>query len=56
MITFHRAAYDIEAAVEATKHSGTPGEAFISRFLRGEVRAFWFPQWDQRAHFPAPAD
>jgi predicted phosphodiesterase len=51
-VSFHRAAYDLEAAKEATLSSGNPGAGYILRFLRGEVRASWMQRWDGVSHYP----
>lgn len=49
---FHRVPFDIEAAIHAAMHSGSPGWRFAVRFLRGEIRAGWMDRWDGVAHLP----
>lgn len=52
VVNFHRTAYDLEAAKEATQRSGNPGAGYLLRFLRGEVRASWMQRWDGVLHNP----
>jgi putative phosphoesterase len=51
--SFHRVEYDIPAAIEAIKRSGSPGAAFAIRFLEGKIRPWWMDKWDGIAHLPA---
>lgn len=44
--TFHRADYDRHAVIEAMNRIGYPGVNYVTRFLRGEVRASWMERWD----------
>lgn len=49
-LRFHRAAYDLEAAKQATMRSGNPGAGYVMRFLNGDVRASWMRRWDGVTH------
>jgi predicted phosphodiesterase len=49
-VRFHRVAYDLEAAKEATRRCGSPGKGYVLRFFNGEVRAGWMQRWDGVTH------
>lgn len=45
-VTFHRAEYDLQAVIAATRRVRHPGGDFIIRFLEGQIRAGWLNRWD----------
>ncbi len=49
-IDFHKVAYDVDAAVEATHQSHNPGIEFNLRCLQGQVLARWQSKWDGITH------
>lgn len=49
-VRFYRVAYDLQAAIEATRKSGNPGAGYVLRFLEGKARAKWMEKWDGVSH------
>lgn len=53
--SFHRVAYDRDAALAANRRTTNPGAAFVERCLQGEISASWYARWDGVTHAPPGA-
>lgn len=51
-ITYRRVDYDIQAVIEANRHTTNPGANFNIRLLEGDVLPRWYTKWDGKSHLP----
>ena len=51
-VAFHRVDYDRDACIRITEQVMQPGIGFITRLMRGEIRATWLDSWDGKSFYP----